>query len=369
MSGSGPTSPFFRSPQPRGSWAPAAGSAHSPAEHHLGDRLAALVDGELTHDARDRVLAHLATCPRCKAEADAQRMLKDVFARSAPPPPSAGLLARLQGLPAGPGRPGSDLPGGPGGDRGGPFGGRAPDTLFGTPLPAAGGRRPAAVGYLPGGHGSRPGAPLGGFGAGAAPSGRADGRPDADRSPWRGRRFAFAAASAVSFAAIALGGSMPTDGSSQAGSRSGGTGSGGTPVRAASSAGTAVGGQSQGSGAGISTSAATTRATEYERRRNSGFGPTRSEGRVVGRSAAEPEVPLNLASRPVPTALNAAFPAFPAFKAPPAIRPMGFGFHLGAPHGFLPPVLPDPSAAPGPGAGSLPTHHIGASPGPVANAR
>ncbi|MFE7603373.1 zf-HC2 domain-containing protein, partial [Streptomyces sp. NPDC057494] len=31
-------------------------------------RLAALVDGELGHDARERVLAHLATCARCKAE-------------------------------------------------------------------------------------------------------------------------------------------------------------------------------------------------------------------------------------------------------------------------------------------------------------
>ncbi|MCW8220014.1 zf-HC2 domain containing protein, partial [Streptomyces griseolus] len=28
----------------------------TPAEQHLGDRLAALVDGELKHDARERVL-------------------------------------------------------------------------------------------------------------------------------------------------------------------------------------------------------------------------------------------------------------------------------------------------------------------------
>ncbi|MFE0426769.1 anti-sigma factor family protein, partial [Streptomyces sp. NPDC058953] len=156
MSGSGPTSHFSRPSQPRGPWAGhSSRPAHSPAEHHLGDRLAALVDGELTHDARDRVLAHLATCPRCKAEADAQRMLKDVFARTAPPPPSAGLLARLQGLPAGPGLPGSDGPGGPGrdDDRGGPFGGgRGQDTLFGTPLPTAG-RSPGRGG---GGGGGRP---------------------------------------------------------------------------------------------------------------------------------------------------------------------------------------------------------------------
>ncbi|WP_139121227.1 anti-sigma factor family protein, partial [Streptomyces sp. SolWspMP-sol7th] len=37
------------------------------SEQHLGDRLAAFVDGELDHDARERVLSHLATCPRCKA--------------------------------------------------------------------------------------------------------------------------------------------------------------------------------------------------------------------------------------------------------------------------------------------------------------
>lgn len=70
-----------------------------PAEQHLGDRLAALIDGELKHDARERVLAHLATCAKCKAEAAAQRRLKSVFAQSAPPSPSEGFLARLQGLP------------------------------------------------------------------------------------------------------------------------------------------------------------------------------------------------------------------------------------------------------------------------------
>lgn len=67
-------------------------------ESHLGDRFPALVDGELSHDTRERVLAHLATCANCRAEADAQRRLKSVFAVVAPPPPSASFLARLQGL-------------------------------------------------------------------------------------------------------------------------------------------------------------------------------------------------------------------------------------------------------------------------------
>ncbi|MFJ8229375.1 anti-sigma factor family protein [Streptomyces sp. NPDC094448] len=338
-------------------------SRTSPAEHHLGDRLAALVDGELTHDARDRVLAHLATCPRCKAEADAQRMLKDVFARSAPPPPSAGLLARLQGLPAGPGPLGSD------GDdpRGGPFGGgRDRGSVFAAPVPADG-RRPVPFGYLPGGHG------LGGAPAplGAGPRGfgvHEVGRPEGERSPWRGRRFAFAAASAVSFAAIALGGSMPVDGSAQAGPRSGGSGTGGTTA-VNTGAGSGTAGTAQGTATGFGTSAAANRAAEYERRRNSGHGPTRSEERTAGRSVpGEPEVPLNLASLPAPVALNAAYPAFPAFKEP-LIRPLGYAFHLRAPHGFLPSVASPAPVAPAAAASPAPGHRLPASQGPVTNTR
>ncbi|MCX2183570.1 zf-HC2 domain-containing protein [Streptomyces sp. SKN60] len=162
------------------------------AEHHLGDRLAALVDGELGHDARERVLAHLATCARCKAEADAQRTLKSVFASSAPPAPSEGLLARLQGLPGGPP------------DQGGPF----DDLLRG------GGVR--ADGFAT----ARPVTPDSGFPIHAV----------GDRSAGRGRRFAFAAASAVSFAAIALSSTLSIDAP-----RGGqGTGSNITPLRAPS---------------------------------------------------------------------------------------------------------------------------------------
>ncbi|AXE22836.1 hypothetical protein C0216_04655 [Streptomyces globosus] len=132
------------------------GVSPSPAEQHLGDRLAALVDGELSHDTRERVLAHLATCPKCRAEADAQRRLKAMFVESAPPPLSAGLLARLQGL------PGEGPAGPPGGDL---FGYRVPE-------PPQEGFRIAEVG-----------------------------RPR--------RRLAFVAAGAVSLAAIALGGTYP----------------------------------------------------------------------------------------------------------------------------------------------------------------
>lgn len=147
-----------------------SGVSPSPAEQHLGDRLAALVDGELNHDARERVLAHLATCAKCKAEADAQRRLKTMFVESAPPPLSAGLLARLQGLPGG----GFDGPSGPGGPPGGD-----PLASFAYALPTA--SRAQQEGFRI----------------------HEVGRPR--------RRFAFAAAGAVSLAALALGGAMPLE--------------------------------------------------------------------------------------------------------------------------------------------------------------
>lgn len=147
-----------------------SGVSPSAAEQHLGDRLAALVDGELNHDARERVLAHLATCAKCKAEADAQRRLKSMFVESAPPPLSAGLLARLQGLPGG----GFDGPPGPGSPPG-----ADPLATFAYALPPA--PRPRREGF-----------PI-----------HEVGRPR--------RRFAFAAAGAVSLAALALGGAMPLE--------------------------------------------------------------------------------------------------------------------------------------------------------------
>ncbi|WP_328887233.1 anti-sigma factor family protein [Streptomyces sp. NBC_00316] len=211
-----------------------SGTGPTPAEQHLGDRLAALVDGELTHDVRDRVLAHLATCARCKSEAAAQRRLKSVFAQSAPPSPSEGFLARLQGL-----------PGGPGGDddgQGRPFGGagRFADGIFPV-IPPSGSRSDSPsgksplerFGYLPTPHGAA--AVLPGSASGSAFRIHEVGR-DADRSPWRGRRFVFAAASAVSLAAIALGGALPTDSGSDTAIRAEGAGNNATPLDAASRA-------------------------------------------------------------------------------------------------------------------------------------
>lgn len=73
---------------------------------HLGDRLTALIDGELGHDERDRVLAHLAACDQCRAEADEQRRLKQRLRSLSDEPPSPELLTRLYAM----GEPGGPIP-------------------------------------------------------------------------------------------------------------------------------------------------------------------------------------------------------------------------------------------------------------------
>lgn len=73
---------------------------------HLGDRVAALVDGELDHAARDRALSHIAHCADCRAQVEHQRDLKGLLAAAATPPPSAETLAGLLSLAA----PGPPLP-------------------------------------------------------------------------------------------------------------------------------------------------------------------------------------------------------------------------------------------------------------------
>ncbi|MFI0963132.1 anti-sigma factor family protein [Streptomyces sp. NPDC021080] len=177
-----------------------SGTRPTPAEQHLGDRLSALVDGELGHESRDRVLAHLATCAKCKAEADAQRRLKNVFAEMAPPPPSESFLARLQGLPGGGDFDGPRL-------NGGSFGRGLPG---GPGLPGVFGTRGETFGYVPAGPHADvlPSAPGRGFRIHDVS------RHEAERSASRGLRFAFVAAGAVSLAAVALGGvttGMPGD--------------------------------------------------------------------------------------------------------------------------------------------------------------
>jgi anti-sigma factor RsiW len=75
---------------------------------HLVDLAAALADGELGHEQRDRALAHLAHCAECRAEVDAQRRLKSLIANQPDPEVSPELSARLTALArtaAGPNRP------------------------------------------------------------------------------------------------------------------------------------------------------------------------------------------------------------------------------------------------------------------------
>lgn len=202
----------------------------TPVEQHLGDRLAALIDGELDHDARERVLSHLATCCGCKAEADAQRRVKNVFADTAPPPPSDGLLARLQGLPGG--TPYGGLPGG-GEGFGLPGGGSGPaaDPLRNPPVHPTRSAEPGSVWALDqlwGGRGLSALAPNRGFRIHEPERGLSS----------RGRRFAFAAAGAVSLAALALASGVGTGGSGGATVAKGDSGStSASSVRTASSGG------------------------------------------------------------------------------------------------------------------------------------
>ncbi len=73
---------------------------------HLGERLTALVDGELEHDERERALAHLAGCAECRAEAEELRRVKRRLSALSDVMPSAALMRRLHAM----GEPGDPLP-------------------------------------------------------------------------------------------------------------------------------------------------------------------------------------------------------------------------------------------------------------------
>lgn len=263
-----------------------SGSRSNPAERHLaeqhlGDRLAALVDGELGHDARERVLAHLATCPKCKTEADSQRRLKSVFAEVAPPPPSESFLARLQGLPGGGSEPSSGPrpPGCGGFATADTESGLPPTGIFGVQSETFG-VKPESFGYAPSGAHA---AVLPGTGRGFRihdVDRRDVGRHEAERSLWRGRRFAFAAAGAVSLAAIALGGvttGVPADpGEPRAGSNSSGSSNSGSGNGSGSGNSNASPLRSQGTGA----------ATAPDSTRRRGSGPLSVQGQRPGVLAA-----------------------------------------------------------------------------------
>jgi anti-sigma factor RsiW len=65
---------------------------------HLGERLSALIDGELSHAQRERVLAHLARCESCRQEAGTLRLLKRRMHALGDSDPAAGDLAGADAL-------------------------------------------------------------------------------------------------------------------------------------------------------------------------------------------------------------------------------------------------------------------------------
>jgi anti-sigma factor RsiW len=72
---------------------------------HLGDRLSALVDGELSGAERDRAYAHLAGCAQCRAEAAQLRALKQkLHSLVEGAPAEAAMIRRLISM-TGPGGP------------------------------------------------------------------------------------------------------------------------------------------------------------------------------------------------------------------------------------------------------------------------
>lgn len=79
---------------------------------HLGETGAALVDGELGHEARDKALAHLARCTRCRSEIEQQRAVVGRLRSMTDPVLPADLAARLLAMPTGPMGPSPLLPSG-----------------------------------------------------------------------------------------------------------------------------------------------------------------------------------------------------------------------------------------------------------------
>lgn len=65
---------------------------------HLGQRLSALIDGELDAAERERVLVHMAKCGACRDEAAALRTLKRRMHALGEAAAGAALTGRLMGL-------------------------------------------------------------------------------------------------------------------------------------------------------------------------------------------------------------------------------------------------------------------------------
>jgi anti-sigma factor RsiW len=72
---------------------------------HLGDRLSALIDGELDGAERDRAYAHLAGCEQCRTEAAELRALKHKLGTLLSRAPAEAAMTRRLIAMTGPGGP------------------------------------------------------------------------------------------------------------------------------------------------------------------------------------------------------------------------------------------------------------------------
>lgn len=72
---------------------------------HLGDRLSALIDGELDGSERDRAHAHLAGCEQCRVEAAELRALKQKLRGLVSGAPAEAAMTRRLVAMTGPGGP------------------------------------------------------------------------------------------------------------------------------------------------------------------------------------------------------------------------------------------------------------------------
>ena len=164
---------------------------------HLGDRLTALVDGELDHDERDRVLAHLAGCDQCRAEADAQRRLKQRLRSLGDAAPSPQLLTSLYAM----GEPGGPIP-----PRARSMPGAAKPPVVARPTA----RRPARAGGQGGSGPARRGLKSG-LESGVGGGGGHGAGPGHDLAPGRGKagrrlpRMRYLAVGAATFAVFGIG--------------------------------------------------------------------------------------------------------------------------------------------------------------------
>ena len=134
------------------------------SREHLGERLSALIDGELGPADHERALIHLAKCENCRFEADMMRRLKRRLHGLGEPEPDLDFMGRLVGLSR------EDVPGGP--ERG-PSEPPSTGEGFGSSPPLGSSR------------------PLGGFpGAGTPPLMAEEAVVDPERRPRRrGERF------------------------------------------------------------------------------------------------------------------------------------------------------------------------------------